>query len=76
MKTTQKIKRPLDLSPPEANALMVMIESEIETTFDYGYNSYGIDPIADWEHADLYAYKLLAYKKYKEWYLETHDAKV
>ena len=76
MKITQKSKRTLDLSPTEANALMVMIESEIETTFDYGYNSCGIDPIADWEHADLYAYKLLAYKKYKEWYLETHDAKV
>ena len=72
MKITQKSKRTLDLSPIEANALMVMIESEIETIFDYS----GIDPIADWEHADLYAYKLLAYKKYKEWYLETHDAKV
>ena len=70
MKTTQKIKRPLDLSPPEANALMVMLESEIETIFTFG----DYDPIADWEFADLYAYKLLAYKKYKEWYLETHDA--
>tara|TARA_B100000925_G_scaffold205500_2_gene156194 strand:- start:4765 stop:4914 length:150 start_codon:yes stop_codon:yes gene_type:complete len=48
---------------------MVMIESDIETTFDYG----GIDPIADWEHADLYAYKLLAYHKFKQWYMETHD---
>jgi len=67
MKTTQKIFKPLELSPPEANALMVMIESEIETLFD------DFDPIADWEFADLYAYKLLAYKKYKEWYLETHN---
>ena len=70
MKTTQKIKTPLDLSPSEANALMVMLESEIETLFD------DFDPIADWEFAHLYAYKLLAYNKYKEWYLETHDAKV
>ena len=69
MKTTQKIKTPLDLSPPEANALMVMIESEIETIFTYG----DYDPIADWEFADLYAYKLLAYKTYKDWYMENHN---
>jgi len=68
MKTTQKIKTPLDLSPPEANALMVMLESEIETIFTYG----DYDPIADWEFADLYAYKLLAYKRYKDWYMENH----
>jgi len=68
MKTTQKIKTPLDLSPPEANALMVMLESEIETIFTYG----DYDPIADWEFADLYAYKLLAYKTYKDWYMENH----
>jgi len=68
MKTTQKIKRPLDLSPPEANALMVMLESEIETIFTYG----DYDPIAEWEFADLYAYKLLAYKRYKDWYMENH----
>ena len=67
---TKKKTKALELTPEQANALMVMIESEIETTFDYG----GVDPIVDWEHADLYAYKLLAYKKYKEWYLETHDA--
>ena len=70
MKITQKSKKTLDLSPTEANALMVMIESEMETVFVYG----DYDPIADWEFADLYAYKLLAYKKYKEWYMETHDA--
>lgn len=68
MKTTQKIKTPLDLSPPEANALMVMLESEIETIFTFG----DYDPIADWEFADLYAYKLLAYKRYKDWYMENH----
>ena len=67
MKTTQKILKPLELSPPEANALMVMIENEIEALF------VDFDPIADLEFADLYAYKLLAYKKYKEWYLETHN---
>ena len=67
---TKKKPKALELTPEQANALMVMLESEIETIFEYG----GIDPIADWEHADLNAYKLLAYKKYKEWYLETHDA--
>tara|TARA_A100001037_G_scaffold134932_1_gene122258 strand:- start:3629 stop:3838 length:210 start_codon:yes stop_codon:yes gene_type:complete len=68
MKTTQKINKPLiHLTASEANALMVMLESEIETLFD------DFDPIADWEFADLYAYKLLAYKKYKEWYLETQN---
>ena len=67
MKTTQKILKPLELSSPEANALMVMLESEIETLFD------DFDPIADWEFAHLYAYKLLAYNKYKEWYLGAHN---
>ncbi len=67
---TKKKTKALELTPEQANALMVMIESEIETIFEYG----DYDPIADWEFADLYAYKLLAYKKYKEWYMETHDA--
>ena len=65
---TKKKTKPLELAPEQANALMVMIESEIETIFEYG----GIDPIADWEFADLYAYKLLAYKRYKDWYMENH----
>jgi len=65
---TKKKTKPLELTPEQANALMVMIESEIETIFEYG----GIDPIADWEFADLYAYKLLAYKRYKDWYMENH----
>ena len=56
----------LELTPTDANALMVMIESEMETTFTYG----SIDPINEWEHADLYAYKLLAYHKFKTWYKE------
>ena len=56
----------LELTPTDANALMVMIEADMETTFTYG----SIDPINDWEHADLYAYKLLAYQKFKTWYQE------
>ena len=65
---TKKKTKALELTPEQANALMVMIESEIETIFEYG----GINPIADWEFADLYAYKLLAYKRYKDWYMENH----
>lgn len=58
----------LELPPEQAMALMVMLDSEIETIFTYG----DIDPIADWEGADLYAYRLLAYKTYKQWYMENH----
>ena len=65
---TKKKPEALELAPEQANALMVMLEREIETIFEYG----GIDPIADWEFADLYAYKLLAYKTYKDWYMENH----
>ena len=59
----------LELTPIDANALMVMIESEIETTFTYG----DIDPINEWEEIHLYAYKLLAYQKFKTWYQENVD---
>ena len=65
---TKKKPKALELTPEQANALMVMLESEIETVFTYG----DYDPIADWEFADLYAYKLLAYKRYKDWYMENH----
>ena len=65
---TKKKTKALELTPEQANALMVMLESEIETIFTFG----DYDPIADWEFADLYAYKLLAYKTYKDWYMENH----
>ena len=58
----------LELPPEQAMALMVMLDSEIETIFTY----VDIDPIADWESADLYAYRLLAYKTYQQWYMENH----
>jgi len=57
----------LELPPEQAMALMVMLDSEMETIFDEG-----IDPIADWESADLYAYRLLAYKTYKQWYMDNY----
>ena len=56
----------IELTPTDANALMVMIEADMEMTFTHGY----IDAVSEWEHADLYAYKLLAYQKYKTWYKE------
>ena len=59
----------LELTPTDANALMVMIESEMEQIFTYG----SIDPISEWEEIDLYAYKLLAYQKYKTWYKENAE---
>ena len=65
---TKKKTKALELTPEQANALMVMLESEVETVFAPSE----FDPIADWEFADLYAYKLLAYKTYKDWYMENH----
>lgn len=59
----------LKLTLTEANALMVMIEDDMETIFSHG----GIDPISEWENIHLYAYKLLAYQKYKTWYMENCD---
>ena len=56
----------LQLTPIEANAIMVMLDSEMQTWHDYGC---GIDP-KEWETFDLDAYKLLAYKHYREWYEE------
>lgn len=58
----------LELTPEQANALMVMLESEIEIIFSHG----NIDPIADWEFVDAYAYQLLAYQTYKQWYMDNH----
>ena len=55
----------LRLSKEEAMALMLMLDNGVETIRDF-------DPIADWEFADLYAYKLLAYQEYKRWYKENY----
>jgi hypothetical protein len=65
---TKKKTKALELTPEQANALMVMVENEIEKVFTYG----DYDPIPEWEFVDLYAYKLLAYKTYKDWYMENH----
>ena len=55
----------LQLTPIEANAIMVMLDAEIENTHEVC----GIS-IRDWETLDLEAYKLLAFHKYKTWYME------
>ena len=55
----------LDLTRNEANAIMVMLDAEIENTHEVC----GIS-IRDWETLDLEAYKLLAFHKFKTWYME------
>ena len=55
----------LQLTRNEANAIMVMLDGEMENTHDV----WGID-LNDWETLDLEAYKLLACHKFKTWYME------
>ena len=58
--------QPPKLTQTEANALMVMLDSEMETTFEFdGLN------LDDWENLDLVAYKIKAYHVFKTWYEET-----
>ncbi|NBR41161.1 MAG: hypothetical protein EBT93_17395 [Alphaproteobacteria bacterium] len=64
-----KNKKPsLELSTIEANAIMVMLETEIESYFDYDFN-----PVSEWETIHHAAHRLLAYQKFKQWYMETHN---
>ena len=60
----------LQLTPIEANAIMVMLDSEMESILEQGYYGNGTR-LEDWETFDLDAYKLLAYKHYREWYEES-----
>jgi len=58
--------QPPKLTQTEANALMVMLDSEMEATFEFdGLN------LDDWENLDLVAYKIKAYHVFKTWYEET-----
>ena len=59
----------IQLTPTEANALMVMLDGEMESRFRYE----GLD-LKEWETLDLEAYKILAYHKFKTWYMENCDA--
>ena len=61
----------IELPQEQANAILVMLESDLESLFHFGG---GIDPIADWETVHHQAYQLLAYQAFKEKYLETYDA--
>ena len=60
----------IELSEEQANAIMVMLDCEMETTFEHS----GIDPVADWETIHYQAYQLLAYQAFKEKYKDTYDA--
>jgi urease gamma subunit len=55
----------IELTPTEANAIMVMLDGEMETRFRYE----GLD-LKEWETLDLEAYKILAYHRFKTWYME------
>jgi len=55
----------LQLTRTEANALMVMLDGEMENRFQFE----GLD-LKEWEQLDLEAYKILAFHKYKTWYME------
>jgi hypothetical protein len=55
----------LELTRNEANAIMVMLDAEIENTHEV----LGIN-LNEWETLDLEAYKLLAFHKFKTWYME------
>ena len=58
----------IELTPTEANALMVMLDSEMDNRF---YHS-KVD-LDNWENLDLEAYKFLAFHKFKTWYMENCD---
>jgi len=58
----------IELTPTEANALMVLLDGEMETRFRYE----GLD-LKEWETLDLEAYKILAYHRFKTWYMENCD---
>jgi len=58
----------IQLTRNEANALMVMLDSEMETRFRYE----GLD-LKEWETLDLEAYKILAYHRFKTRYMEHFD---
>jgi len=60
----------IELPQEQANAIMVMMESDLESIFNYGG---GIDPVADWETIHYQAHQLLAYQAFKEKYKDTFD---
>ena len=55
--------QPPKLTQTEANALMVMLESDMEMCFQF--DALDLD---DWENLDLAAYKIKAFHKFKTWY--------
>ena len=59
-----KTPKPLNLTRREANAILVMLEGDLETWVP------DFDPIADWTTVHLDAHRLLAYHTFKTWYVE------
>ena len=57
-------KLSIELTPTEANAIMVMLDNEMDYHF-----SEGVD-LTEWELLDLNAYRMLAFHKFKTWYKE------
>jgi len=62
----------LDMSPLEANALLIMLNEAIEMHFYYG-NCFDHK---DWEHFDLDAARLTAYQKFRTVYEKQFPSKV
>ena len=60
---TLKMYEPPMLTATEANALMVMLESDMDMCFQFD----ALD-LEDWENLDLTAYKIKAFHKFKTWY--------
>ena len=60
---TLKMYEPPMLTATEANALMVMLESDMEMCFQF--DALDLD---DWENLDLIAYKIQAFHNFKTWY--------
>jgi len=52
----------IQLTKTEANALMVMLDNEMVSRFEFD----GLD-LKEWETLDLEAYNILAFHKFKTW---------
>ena len=56
-----EVKLSIELTRIEANAIMVMLDNEMENHFSEG---------VDWTNLELDAYRMLAFQKFKTWYKE------
>lgn len=63
----------IELTEIEANTLMVMLESEMETRFQYNMLDLNAWESLNLEAYRILAYRILAYHKFKTWYKENCD---